>query len=709
MTELEFSKILGISANTYYKLKSNKTKAIILKTEPISQELIEQIRSDLKMRGYSNKKINYVEFLKLFQQYKADISEIDFIIILNISESAYRGIKYNNRTTEILKEKDNPNVDDEEIRNDCRQKGYSNKLITYDEFLVLYKLYENHLTEQEFADILGMSFYGYKNLKRGTKARILGFQKVTEENKQKIAEKLVEQGYTNKLITYQEFLELYNPYKDEMSDRQFAEILGISYNGLNNLRKTYHNRVIILKIEKISEETTFQIKQLFKDKGYTNKKISYQEFLELYKPYQLEMTEKQFAGILNVSYNSLQAIKEGRNQTTIILPTSEVSAERKEEIYIEMKKNHTGEKIGLNEFLQFYEPYEEEMTKLDFAKILGISKYCYGSLMYYGERVKILEDTYEDISKKVVSELKESQYDGRIITKDEFQELYELYKDIIPQNRFEEILGFHVKKDGYKYKINLRKQGIDRVNYLLSFEARAYTRDELDKMCSENEITLYDLLEYNHNHYLTKRKNEIIENLLKKDRIYIGKFIVPKEFQEEYAQELLNFSIMISKKHAKRFRQYENYEDIASDSLIYVLSNKGELVLNAENDEEALSRIRAYLYIVIKQRYIQNGIANETISLDDTISKNDDRKRYEVIKSKDIYTQEEMFNTHDSIIQEMENLYNIGMDNDETMNLMMKKHKLGKKELLDMLQEELLKRRAIKQTTNGKVYLGEEL
>ena len=45
---------------------------------------------------------------------------------------------------------------------------------------------------------------------------------------EEIIKSLKKQGYTNKVIDYQEFLELYKPYKDEMPETEFAEILGIS-------------------------------------------------------------------------------------------------------------------------------------------------------------------------------------------------------------------------------------------------------------------------------------------------------------------------------------------------------------------------------------------------------------------------------------------------------------------------------------------------
>ena len=53
---------------------------------------------------------------------------------------------------------------------------------------------------------------------------------------EEIIKSLKEQSYTNKLIYYEEFLELYKPYKDEMTEKEFAKILGIFYGNHNNMK-----------------------------------------------------------------------------------------------------------------------------------------------------------------------------------------------------------------------------------------------------------------------------------------------------------------------------------------------------------------------------------------------------------------------------------------------------------------------------------------
>lgn len=300
---------------------------------------------------------------------------------------------------------------------------------------------------------------------------------------------------------------------------------------------------------------------------------------------------------------------------------------------------------------------------------------------------------------------------NKMITKDEFLKLYESYSEIISQNQLANILGINIKGDGrkYKYKINLKKQGIDRVKYLLNFESRIYSKSELDKMCEENGITLYDLLENIYKPYLNNHKYSIIEKLLKKSEIYIGKCMIPIEFQEKYSKKLLEMANLKSKRYASRFNQYSNYEDIASDVLMYVLYNKGDIVMNTNNDEEALDRIGAYLNSCIKYKYLLFSHINRNISLDEEINGNVKRKRYEVSKSKPLYVEKESFDSDDSIIQEMQSLYENRLNNTEVIDLIIQKYELKKEELLDILKKELFKRRTIKQDYNGNFYLGEEI
>ena len=60
-----------------------------------------------------------------------------------------------------------------------------------------------------------------------------------EERYNEIREQLISQGYANKHITYSEFLAIYEPYKEEMSEKEFIHVLGITlFVNLAKMRRT---------------------------------------------------------------------------------------------------------------------------------------------------------------------------------------------------------------------------------------------------------------------------------------------------------------------------------------------------------------------------------------------------------------------------------------------------------------------------------------
>ena len=135
-----------------------------------------------------------------------------------------------------------------------------------------------------------------------------------EERYNEIREELIKHGYANKHITYSEFLAIYEPYKEEMSEKEFIQVLGISYASWQSM-KNQGTRAIVLKQVKTDDEKKKleQLKQsIVSDliqQGYQNKKIDYKEFLKLYEPYKERFKKSDFANILGISYVNLQRIK----------------------------------------------------------------------------------------------------------------------------------------------------------------------------------------------------------------------------------------------------------------------------------------------------------------------------------------------------------------------------------------------------------------
>ena len=71
-------------------MKHRKQKAVILKDKNLEEELINEIRDELIKKGYSNRKINYEEFLRIYEPYKEKISERKFARILGLQDINFK-------------------------------------------------------------------------------------------------------------------------------------------------------------------------------------------------------------------------------------------------------------------------------------------------------------------------------------------------------------------------------------------------------------------------------------------------------------------------------------------------------------------------------------------------------------------------------------------------------------------------------------------
>lgn len=275
---------------------------------------IEDIIEELKKEGYENKSIDYAEFTKLYEKYQKYYSDKEFAKILGIEYYNYHRLKSGKGNTRILKEKVNEVSEKrrkeiveelkKEIVKELSNKGYKGKSISYEKFKELYEPCKKEITEKEFAKILGIKDFNYHNLKSGRQnARILKEKAkgVTEKRRKEIVEELIKKGYKGKSISYEQFKELYEPYKKEMLDKEFAEILGIGYSNYRNLKFGRQNARILktvisemkYKIENGNEEYTKKdIEKISKQYIKTENDFLITAFGENYKIYKKILNKK---------------------------------------------------------------------------------------------------------------------------------------------------------------------------------------------------------------------------------------------------------------------------------------------------------------------------------------------------------------------------------------------------------------------------------
>lgn len=216
------------------------------------EDLEKRIIKELSKKIYFNMSISYKEFLNLYEPYKSVIEEEEFAKILGITYDNWQSIKNRGTRTKIKATKLNKEISDmriNQIIGEIRSKGFEDKVISYAEFLQLYEAYKTEMSEPDFAQVLGITYTNWSNMRHAnSKARILKpvSKHISEERVNEIKQEIIKKGYANKLISYEELLQLYEPFKEEITESDFAQLLGITYLNWNNMRGG-KRRVRILK------------------------------------------------------------------------------------------------------------------------------------------------------------------------------------------------------------------------------------------------------------------------------------------------------------------------------------------------------------------------------------------------------------------------------------------------------------------------------
>ena len=213
-------------------------------------------------------------------------------------------------------------------------KIYFNMSISYEEFLNLYEPYSSTIKEKEFAKILGITYDNWQSIKhKGNRTKINASglnKKASEDRINQIIEEIRRQGFEDKVINYDEFLQLYNAYKTEMSESEFAQVIGITYTNWSNMRNANSRARILKPVSKqISEERVNEIKQEIIKAGYANKLISYKELLQLYEPFKEEITESDFAQMLGITYLNWNNMRGGKRRIRILKVSDETLDNKK--------------------------------------------------------------------------------------------------------------------------------------------------------------------------------------------------------------------------------------------------------------------------------------------------------------------------------------------------------------------------------------------
>ena len=170
------------------------------------------------------------------------------------------------------------------------KQGNANRTIDYSKFLSLYARYKEIMSEEEFAKILGNNHEALRNLKRKNTRTLILKQIASKEMKNEIRNQLLQKGYGNKKIDYKEFLKLYEQYKNVINEKEFADIIGITYSRYRNI-KNRGGKTKILETEIDKKRIAMEVEE-----KYGSILVDYNYFLTIYEPYRTKInSQEEFA------------------------------------------------------------------------------------------------------------------------------------------------------------------------------------------------------------------------------------------------------------------------------------------------------------------------------------------------------------------------------------------------------------------------------
>lgn len=622
------------------------------------------------------------------------------------------------------------------VQKELREKGYYNRLINYQQFCEIYKVYMNQMSEIHFAEIIGLdvkNFYKFKEGKRVSRILKPKYEKAPKELEDKIKAEIGEQKRQG--VNYEKIGELHKPYCAEISFNEYARIIGISDTTLKRL-KNDPDRIFILKKERreLTQEEKIEIINSIEKKEFED----YQQFLDIYELHKDKIGEREFAELLGISNTSFKMLKAGKRSVKVNLDKTIVLDIDKKQIRKKLLQEGYGNKlIDYSEFKEIYKNYKEKYTESQFREILYISEYSYDDMKYKNSKTRILnceennknmekteqnDGNLEKVEEEIRSYIIEQELEYKIIDYEQFIKLYEHFKDKISQNRFSTILGvesIRKKGTGSKRRIVLERKENQLVSYSFK-ESKVYSMSSFQEIAEKYGYSVKQTLNilYDDRTDLTEK---LLESLNSKGCIFIGKKPIDTVFMKKHAEEIALDINTYSKKMGRIYRAKQYADDIAQETILEIMQKQGGIVENL--GEDSIDALLKYAHTVIKRKYISHfKLCKEkrTLSLDGPICAGESKKDLysKVYKAKSIQEQleeneerkriKQYIHESDTPVSVIQICLMDGMERQEAIKFTSKKFGIGEKELMEILIAELQKNKDIKFNEKGEVYLSEK-
>lgn len=397
--------------------------------------------------------------------------------------------------------------------------------INYKRFKQIHFNGYSHISEYDFAEMLGINNANFNNVKnKGQNAIILKELIPMQEEKlaREISEDLLQKLEAGQRINYQQFCSLRESYGviyGDISEAKFGKILELNYDALYNLRRG--KEIPILK----SKFSAAAIIEALIQEGIAvpGDKINYSKFFEMYKearkkhPSINHFSQYAFAKLLGIRKSTFTKFKTTAVNLQILksyMPkkkkTYVVSDEKRMlivENLINTKNAKPYEFCDYQRFIELYQGYED-ISEYNFAYILDMSSNSFSQIKNSGKKARILKDCLD--KEQIVSELIASGklQIGEEIDYTKFSELFKEY----------EYLGVFLFAD----IIEVSEGNIERLRTNPSSTTIAL-RSRIKK--DEQENSYNDVRE---------QAKAYVEELFETGRIHIGQEINYQSFQEIY-------------------------------------------------------------------------------------------------------------------------------------------------------------------------------
>lgn len=711
----------------------------IMNKETIIKELLDKKLIEI------GESIDYAKFCYVREQSGyTNIKEYDFAQILGISNTNFRNIRDRNQKAVILKEliPQKEQKQREQIEKDLigDKKVEPGERIDYQKFCNLHESY-SHIPEPVFARFLELTYDTAYNMKRGIPAIVFKSKYNEEEMVEKIIEeKLVTPGEKLNYTQFLERLELikkHHPATRHFSEYAIAKLLGVRKGNLGHCKRDNTNIIILKQYVKrkkkynIPEEERNQVvEELIKNKNARPYQYcDYERFLELYSGYEERYTEKTFYEMLDLTYRDFYQIKKQKGKKRILRDC--FSKERVTEELLQSGKITIGEEISLDKFNRLHREYDY-FDKKTFAEILEMTEGELENLKAgYTQKVQMLKSKIPEKRRLSGQEIKNEEKNqalkmlGELFQKGviqynqkinyiEFKKLYSyLGKTRIPEHEVAEMLGIpyfqyqNMRHIGKEIKIKNYKT-VEAIRIIGTLEKRFYSKEEIEEIITKHNISLEEFIENIILKWIAEEDLEryikLYSDIFEKHKgIYIGKGRMSNRYFQMLYPKIEPAIYRLIGYICKSRNILHIAEDCRSEALIYILEKCGDIEQNFSDSDDGETAIRM---ILVRVKWFVRSKILEECRINKKITSKDRYYRRNSKENQMLDVQDNKANTESLAIENVMNetteakiMCDLiignenGIERDELFNRIYRKYNVREEELLQLLENRLMKKR----------------